>query len=111
MASTTAPRTSLRGQISRMTDSNLLTAITIIVFILMYLFAIIFLQKGFLKPQTFFNILNNNAALIILSCGMSLLVEPEYIEQARRSIEEHHAAYHRIASLEGQIRPNRDRYC
>jgi hypothetical protein len=46
-----------------------------------------------------------------LSCGMSLLVEPEYIEKARRSIEEHHAAYHRIASLEGQIRPNRDRYC
>ena len=74
MASTTAPRTSLRGQISRMTDSNLLTAITIIVFILMYLFAIIFLQKGFLKPQTFFNILNNNAALIILSCGMSLVM-------------------------------------
>ena len=74
MASTTAPRTSLRGRISRMTDSNLLTAITIIVFILMYLFAIIFLQKGFLKPQTFFNILNNNAALIILSCGMSLVM-------------------------------------
>ena len=74
MATTTAPRTSLRGRISRMTDSNLLTAITIIVFILMYLFAIIFLQKGFLKPQTFFNILNNNAALIILSCGMSLVM-------------------------------------
>ena len=74
MASTTAPRTSLRGRISRMTDSNLLTAITIIVFILMYFFAIIFLQKGFLKPQTFFNILNNNAALIILSCGMSLVM-------------------------------------
>ncbi|MBR4200585.1 MAG: sugar ABC transporter permease YjfF, partial [Oscillospiraceae bacterium] len=53
---------------------NLLTAITIIVFILMYLFAIIFLQKGFLKPQTLFNILNNNAALIILSCGMSLVM-------------------------------------
>ncbi len=46
-----------------------------------------------------------------LSCGMSLLVEPEYIDAARRSIAEHGAAYHRIASLEGQIRPDRDRYC
>lgn len=74
MTKTTAPRNSLRGRIGKMTDTNLLTAITIIVFLLMYLFAIIVLQKGFLKPQTFFNILNNNAALIILSCGMSLVM-------------------------------------
>ena len=74
MTGSTAPRSSLRGRIGKMTDTNLLTAITIIVFILMYLFAILFLQKGFLKPQTFFNILNNNAALIILSCGMSLVM-------------------------------------
>jgi hypothetical protein len=42
---------------------------------------------------------------------MSLLIEPEYLDAAKRSIEAHHAAYHRIASLEGQIRPNRDQYC
>lgn len=46
-----------------------------------------------------------------LSCGMSLLIEPEDIEAAHRSIEAHHASYHRIASLEGQIRPRRDQYC
>jgi hypothetical protein len=46
-----------------------------------------------------------------LSCGMSLLIEPEHLDAAKRSIEAHHAAYHRIASLEGQIRPNRDQYC
>ena len=40
----------------------------------MYAFAMIFLGKGFLKPQTFCNILNENAALIILSCGMSLVM-------------------------------------
>ena len=40
----------------------------------MYIFAMIFLGKGFLKPQTMFNILNANAALIILSCGMSLVM-------------------------------------
>lgn len=46
-----------------------------------------------------------------LSCGMSLLIEPEHIDAARQSIEAHHAAYHRIASLEGQIQSHRDHYC
>ena len=46
-----------------------------------------------------------------LSCGMSLLIEPEHIDAARRSIEAHHADYHRIASLEGQIQSHRDQYC
>lgn len=64
----------LPGKIRNMTDTNLLTSITIIAFILMYAGAIIFLGKGFLKPQTFFNILNANAALIILSCGMTLVM-------------------------------------
>ncbi|MDE7427705.1 MAG: sugar ABC transporter permease YjfF [Lachnospiraceae bacterium] len=57
-----------------MTDTNLLLTITIIVFFLMYIGAIVFLRSGFLKPQTFFNILNSNAALIILACGMSLVM-------------------------------------
>ena len=46
-----------------------------------------------------------------LSCGMSLLIGPEHIEQARAWIEAHQAPYHRIASLEGQIQPHRDHYC
>ncbi|HKM21201.1 MAG TPA: sugar ABC transporter permease YjfF [Lachnospiraceae bacterium] len=57
-----------------MTDTNLLLIITIVVFFGMYLGAILFQGKGFLKPQTFFNILNSNAALIILSCGLSLVM-------------------------------------
>ena len=57
-----------------MTDTNLLLIITIAVFVVMYAGAVIFLGAGFLKPQTFFNILNENAALIILSCGMSLVM-------------------------------------
>lgn len=57
-----------------MTDSNLLLVITVIVFFAMYIGAIIFQGKGFLKPQTFFNMLNANAALIIISCGMSLVM-------------------------------------
>ncbi len=67
-------RTKPHGRLKNMTDTNLLTSITIIVFVLMYLFAMIVLQKGFLKPQTLFNMLNANAALIILSCGMSLVM-------------------------------------
>lgn len=63
-----------RGSLRNITDTNLLTGITVIVFLLMYLGAVIFLQKGFLKPQTFFTILNANAALIILSCGMSIVM-------------------------------------
>ncbi len=57
-----------------LTDTNLLLMITIIVFFAMYIGAILFQGKGFLKPQTFFNILNANAALIIISCGMSLVM-------------------------------------
>ncbi|MBR4530081.1 MAG: sugar ABC transporter permease YjfF [Lachnospiraceae bacterium] len=40
----------------------------------MYIGAIIFQGGGFTKPQMFFNILNANAALIITSCGMSLVM-------------------------------------
>jgi len=65
---------SLLTIIKDMSDTNLLLTITIVVFFLMYLLAMIFLGKGFLKPQNFCNILNENAALIILSCGMSLVM-------------------------------------
>ena len=57
-----------------MTDTGLLLTITIVVFFLMYIGAIVFQGKGFLKPQTFFYILNANAALIILACGMSIVM-------------------------------------
>ena len=57
-----------------LTDTNLLLFITIGVFIIMYICAIIFLGRGFTKPQAFFNILNENASLIVLSCGMSVVM-------------------------------------
>ncbi len=65
---------SRRGLIGSLSDTNLLMSITIIVFIAMYLFAIFGLGSGFQKAQTFFNILNANAALIILACGMTLVM-------------------------------------
>lgn len=64
----------LRERYNNLTDTNLLLIITIVVFFVMYIGAILFQGKGFLKPQTFFNILNGNAALIIAACGMSLVM-------------------------------------
>lgn len=65
---------SLAYKIRNLTDTNLLLAITIVVFFLMYIGAVVFQGGGFLKPQAFLDILNNNAALIILSCGLSLVM-------------------------------------
>lgn len=64
----------LRDKFKNTTDTNLLLTITIVVFFAMYIGAILFQGKGFLRPQNFFNILNTNAALIIISCGMSLVM-------------------------------------
>ena len=64
----------MKKKLSHMTDTNLLLTITIVVFFLMYFGAVIFQGEGFLKPQTVFNILNANAALIILSCGTSIVM-------------------------------------
>lgn len=68
---TKAPSLARKG---RLTDAKLLLIITICVFAVMYVCAVLFLGSGFKKPQTFFNILNENAALLILSCGMSLVM-------------------------------------
>ena len=62
------------GGLRNMTDTSLLLAITIVVFFAMYIGAMVFQGKGFLKPQTFFNILNSQAALIISACGMSIVM-------------------------------------
>ena len=55
-------------------DTNLLLTITVVVFFSLYLSAVLLLGGGFTKPQNFLNILNNNASLIVLACGMSLVM-------------------------------------
>lgn len=62
------------SKIGNLTDTNLLLTITIVIFVLMYLFAVFVQGGGFSKPQAFLNILNANAALIILSCGLSIVM-------------------------------------
>lgn len=46
-----------------------------------------------------------------LSCGVSLLLQPEWLEQARHCIEAHNAEYYDIVPLENQIISHRDKYC
>lgn len=70
----TKPAGGLGAKVKGMSDTNLLLTITVVVFFGMYISAILFQGAGFLKPQTFFNILNANAALIILASGMSLVM-------------------------------------
>jgi len=70
-------RTDKNGRLKdrpKMNDTNLLLTITVAAFFVMYLGAILFLGGSFTKPQNFLNILNNNASLIVLSCGMSIVM-------------------------------------
>lgn len=46
-----------------------------------------------------------------LSCGMSLLIEPEYLEAVRACIAQNNAEFYDIVPLEGQIKSHRDKYC
>lgn len=71
---TSASGNGMMNRMKNISDTNLLLTITVVVFFAMYIGAIVFQGAGFLKPQTFFNILNANAALIILSCGLSLVM-------------------------------------
>jgi len=64
----------LSGKREPLTDSNLLLTITICVFAAMYLFSIVVFGGGFARPQQFLNLFNENAALIILSCGLSVVM-------------------------------------
>ncbi len=65
---------SLLTKLKGLSDTNLLLTITIVSFFIMYIGAMLFQGGGFLKAQTFFNILDANAALLITSCGMSLVM-------------------------------------
>ena len=67
-------KTEKKSIFNKMSDTALLLTITIVIFFLMYLGAIIFQGGGFTKPQMFFNILNANAALIITAAGMSVVM-------------------------------------
>lgn len=56
------------------TDTQLLMTITICIFIGMYVLAILIWGGGFKKPQMLFDMLNDNAYLIIISCGLTIVM-------------------------------------
>lgn len=70
----TAVSGSFRDKVRNLSDTNLLLTITVVAFFLMYIGAVVFQGEGFLKPQSFFNILNSQAALIVLACGLTLVM-------------------------------------
>ena len=56
------------------TDTQLLMTITICIFVGMYVLAILIWGGGFKKPQMLFDMLNDNAFLIIISCGLTIVM-------------------------------------
>ena len=56
------------------TDTQLLMTITICIFVGMYALAILIWGGGFKKPQMLFDMLNDNAYLIIISCGLTIVM-------------------------------------
>ena len=57
-----------------LTDTQLLMYISIGIFVVMYAAAALTLKGGFLKPQMIFDLLNDNAALIIISCALTIVM-------------------------------------
>jgi simple sugar transport system permease protein len=58
-----------------LSDAAFLLIVTIGLFMAMYAAGmILFADKGFANPQNFCNLLNENAALIIISCGLSVVM-------------------------------------
>lgn len=57
-----------------LTDTNLLLTITVCIFFAMYIIAMLVWGGGFLRPQQIFDMFNNNASLIIVACGLSVVM-------------------------------------
>ena len=55
-------------------NTNLLLVITVCIFVSMYGLAILVWGGAFLKVQQFLNIFNNNAFLIVISCGLTVVM-------------------------------------
>lgn len=55
-------------------NTNLLMTITVCTFIGMYVIAMIVLGGGFLNPQQFLDLFNNNAYLLIIACGLTMVM-------------------------------------
>jgi ribose/xylose/arabinose/galactoside ABC-type transport system permease subunit len=59
---------------TRLSNSNLLFMIAGIIFVLMYGFALLSFPESFMQFQTFFDLFNLNAALIIMTLGLCVVM-------------------------------------
>ncbi|MEA4866551.1 MAG: sugar ABC transporter permease YjfF [Sphaerochaeta sp.] len=59
---------------TRLSNSNILFLIAAVIFVLMYIFAIIRYPASFLQFQTFFDLFNLNAPLIIMTLGLCIVM-------------------------------------
>lgn len=57
-----------------LSNTALLMTITICIFFAMYLLAMAIWGGGFLNPQQFLDLFNNNAYLIVISCGLTIVM-------------------------------------
>lgn len=57
-----------------LSNTTLLLTITICIFVGMYLLAMIIWGGGFLNPQQFLDLFNNNAYLIVAACGLTIVM-------------------------------------
>ena len=57
-----------------LTDTQLLLTITICIFFVMYGVAMLIWGGGFLRPQKIFDLLNDNAYLLIIACGLTIVM-------------------------------------
>ena len=59
----------------KMNSNTLLLVITVVLFVVMYAAGcVVYASKGFTHAQTFLNILNNNAGLVCVACGMTCVM-------------------------------------
>ena len=59
----------------KMNSNTLLLVITVVLFAVMYAAGcVVYASKGFTHAQTFLNILNNNAGLVCVACGMTCVM-------------------------------------
>lgn len=73
MKNNTSP-IALKAKREPLTDTQLLLTLTIFIFFAMYFLAMVIWGGGFLRPQQLFDIFNNNASLIIISCGLTIVM-------------------------------------
>ncbi|MFA5546641.1 MAG: sugar ABC transporter permease YjfF, partial [Sphaerochaetaceae bacterium] len=59
---------------TRLSNSNILFLIAAIIFVLMYMFAIISFPGSFMQFQTFVDLFNLNAPLIIMTLGLCIVM-------------------------------------